>query len=448
MTAQSDRVVVTGTGALSSFGSGSEALWRACLAGEDPSAPVPASWSTYYRATSRTWAPLPPMNFSAMGFSRADVLTMSMPALLCAAASDEAMREAGATDLFRAAGPGALRAGVFVGTGFSGAKAPFDNYRAHLFGGMKSRFEQLLQDFPDDADLTEHVAALKAHARVNPLVICQTMPNAPSATVGIRFGLKGPNDTVCYACASGTVAIGRAYQAIKRGELNFAIAGGVEHLRDNAGGVFMGFDRLQTLAKPGAEQGAENRPFDRARTGFLFSEGGAGMLVLESASFARARGAAALAEVRGFALTSDAVSMVSISEDNNSICAMWDRLLEDARLAPTDIGYLNAHGTATEINDQVESALIERYFGVGPKINNTKSILGHTLGASGALEAIVTIKSLREQRVHVSRNLDHPIRELDFCKVSAAHPFDFALSESFGFGGHNAGLIFARVDHD
>ncbi len=442
----SSRVFVTGLGATSAFGLGVSALWQGCSIGDSKVEPIPAHWDLYHRATSRVWSPLPPIDFSTQGFSLTETLTSSVPALLAVTASKEAMLQAAAEDfLLRATTAVQVRAGVFLGTGFGGAKAPFDNYRAHLLGGMKARLNTLLKEFPNDLQIEEQLSALKAHPRVNPLVICQTMPNAASAGLGIRYGIKGPNETVCYACASSTVAIGRAFQAIQRGELDFAIAGGVEHLNDRAGGVFMGFDRLQTLAKPHEMVGSENRPFDFERSGFLFSEGGAAVLIMESETSAHKRGVRLLAEVTGFALTSDALSMVAMSEENSSVPTMFEQVLASAGLQAADIGYINAHGTSTQLNDRVESKLIEKNFGNKVRVNSTKSILGHTIGASGAFEAIVTVKSLQEQTTHVSRNLQNPISNLNFCNETAYHDFEFALSHSFGFGGHNAALIFRRA---
>ena len=221
------RVFVTGLGAVSAFGLGVNALWQGCMAGDSKTEPTPAPWRLYHQATSRVWSPLPPIDFSVLGFSRTEILTASIPSLLAEAASSEGMRQAEAEDMHLGSTIAVqIRAGVFLGTGFGGAKSPFDNYRAHLLGGLRTRFNMLLKEFPDDLHIKEQLAALKAHPRVNPMVICQSMPNAASAGVGIRYGLKGPNDTVCYACASGTVAIGRAFQAIQRGELDFAVAGG------------------------------------------------------------------------------------------------------------------------------------------------------------------------------------------------------------------------------
>ena len=443
-------VVVTGMGAVSAFGCGVRPLWQACLDGRSIVAPTPAAWTQYYRATSKVWSPLPTLDFRQHGFSRAELLTMNMPSLLGAIAADEAVQDAGLCDLRPDANADAIsvrdssRRGVFIGTGLGNAKAPFDNYRAHLLSPLRTRLDAWSHADTHDAYLAELSDALNAHPRVNPLVICQTMPNAVAATLGIRYGFHGPNDTVCNACASGTVAIGQAFRAIRRGELDLALAGGVEHLSDRAGGVFMGFDRLQTLARAGVEPGTENRPFDRDRSGFLFSEGGAALLVLESARAAAVRGARVYAEVVGFGQSADARSLVAIAESNNAIRAMLDQALHDAGISKTDIGYINAHGTSTELNDAVEARVIAEYFGTQPKINSTKSILGHTIGASGAFEAVVTVQSLVTQTVHVSRNLSVPVADLNFCTTTSAHTFDYALTQSFGFGGHNAGLVIRR----
>jgi 3-oxoacyl-[acyl-carrier-protein] synthase II len=448
-------VVVTGLGVVSSFGCGVEPLWRGCLAGDSVVSAIPPEWQHYYAARSQCWSPLPAIDYPSHGFSRAENLTLSEPVRLAIIAADEAIRQAGGAGESPAvrgapslcvASPGGLRTGAFVGTGFGGAAAPFDNYRAHLLAGLKRQLERLAADDPSDPVVQEHLSALSRHPRVNPLVICQSMPNSISASLGIRYGLTGPNDTACYACTSGTTAIGRAYAAIASGELDFAIAGGVEHLRDNAGGVFMGFDRLQTLAKPHLGLGTENRPFDRERSGFLFSEGGAAFLVLESRTHAQARGATALAEVVGFAATSDARSLVALDLESNTIAPMFERALASAGVDASAIGYINAHGTGTELNDPIEAALLQRCFGSRPYVNSTKSILGHTIGASGALEAVVTVLSLARQTVHVSRNLDTPVADLNFCTATTEASFDYAVTHSFGFGGHNAALVFRRSD--
>lgn len=423
-----------------------DVLWQNCKALASAIAPVPEHWQTYYRSTSRVWSPLPTIDFESFGFSRAEILTSSMPMLLATIAADEAVKESNAHAEGHQLGQSdSSISGIFVGTGFGGAKAPFDNYRAHLLGGLRNHLRDLGKTFPTDPVLVEQTAALHAHPRVNPLVICQTMPNAISAFLGIRYGFQGPNDTFCQACASGTVAIGHAFNAIRAGDLDLAIAGGVEHLSDRAGGVFMGFDKLQTLARPHADAGGENRPFDAGRTGFLFSEGGAAFLVLESERSIHRRGARPIAEIRAYAANSDAKSMISMSFEHSAIPRLLTRVLQKAALRAEDIGYINAHGTSTELNDMVEGRVIEAIFGRGPKVNSTKSILGHTIGASGALEAAITIRSLLDQTVHGCRNLVQPIVDLDFSLETTRHEFEHAISQSFGFGGHNAALVISKV---
>ncbi len=436
------QVYITGIGAVTSFGVGVEALWDACKQGRSVIEPVPAEWANYYQSTSDIWAPLPVFDFRALGFTKAEILAKNIPSLLALRASAEACKQADVTRNESRADP--YRRGVFAGTGLGGAQAPFDNYRAHLLAKLLPHLANGALSEEALAQTEEHQAALKAHPRVNPLVICQTMPNAVAAEISIATGFRGAAETLCYACASGTVAIGRAFQSIQSGELDLAIAIGVEHLRDRAGGVFMGFDRLQTLAKPRAD-GAANRPFDRERTGFLFSEGGAGALILESAESAYARGAIPCAEIVSFAVNSDAFSMVAMTDEHSSVPRLFQKALEMAGLGAEKIGYINAHGTSTELNDRVEARLLKQVFGQGPIVNSTKSILGHTIGASGALEAIVTVRSLQEQLVHGSLNLVDPIEELNFAYSTTASQFEYALSESFGFGGHNAALILKRI---
>jgi 3-oxoacyl-[acyl-carrier-protein] synthase II len=244
------------------------------------------------------------------------------------------------------------------------------------------------------------------------------------------------------------VAIGKAFRSIKTGETDIAITGGVEHLGDRTGSVFMGFDRLQTLTTPYQGLGTENRPFDQNRSGFLFSEGGAAILVLESLDSAISRGQESqiLAEVVGFGQSSDAHSIAAISADNNSISRMLEQALGEACVKPADIDYINAHGTGTEINDRVESGLISQTFPNRPLVNSTKSILGHTIGAAGAFEAITTAISLHRQMVHPSRNLVDPIEDLNFPLSAATAELRLALTHNFGFGGHNAALVLKRYE--
>lgn len=443
------RVFVTGLGVVSSIGNDVESFWDACKNGQSRTEKVPEHWAHYYSARSEVWSPLPDPDFSSAELTRTDLLTIGRPAAIAVVAAKQALEQAELRlswhpdryPMARIAEVRPERFGVYIGTGLGAAQAPFNNYYAHLLGGLRPHLDAALADSSHEPLIAELRAGLREHPRVNPLVICQTMPNAIAANLSIRLGATGPSDTICAACASGTIAIGKAFQALHQGSVDIAITGGVEHLSDRAGGVFMGFDRLQTLAKPFQGIGSENRPFDRDRSGFLFSEGGAAIAVLETEESMLRRGTRPIAEILGFAETTDANSMAAIKEGANSIEAMIDMALAHAGIQANDIDYLNAHGTGTEVNDEVEAAILELKFPKSAKINSTKSILGHTIGAAGAFEFAVTALSLQRQEVHVSKNLTNPVRDLNFCTASGHASLRHGFSQSFGFGGHNAGLV-------
>lgn|GEM_PF-239459 len=451
-----DRVFVTGLGAVSAAGVGADVLWDACLESRSFATGVPARWERYYNSSSRVWAPLVEPDYRSFGIRRSEELLLSRPALLGIVSTEIASDSAGLVRATNSSPGGGYaftdvapeRVGVFVGTGLGGAKSPFDNYAAHLLAGMKVALKELRDERPDDLLIQELTDFLGAHPRVNPMVICQTMPNALAANIALRFGAQAVAETFCAACASGTVAIGKAYRALLGGEVDIALAGGIEHLSDRAGGVFMGFDRLQTLASPFTGVGTENRPFDADRSGFLFSEGGAGMAVLETGASVKRRGAEKqiIAELVGFGQSNDAFSIAAISPQHNTFTQMLRAALVDAALTPDSIDYINTHGTGTILNDATEASFIENTFGDKPFLNSTKSILGHSIGAAGALEFVVTALSLKHQTVHASRNLRKPIANLNFALETLEAPLTYALSHNFGFGGHNAALVLKHYD--
>ena len=247
------------------------------------------------------------------------------------------------------------------------------------------------------------------------------------------------------ACAAGSWAISRGFESIQSGQLDFALCGGSEYYGDFAGAIFMAFDRLGTLAQPSLPPDKVNRPFDLARSGFLFSQGGACMLTLESLESARDRGRQPVAEILSVARSSDANSLVAISQSDNAISSMITSALSFAGLQTRDIDYVNAHGTGTIQNDEVEASIIEKLFPHGPFVNSTKSLLGHTIGASGAIEAAATALSLSKQELHPSLNLTFPIRDLNFVKESSSVNISHALTHNFGFGGHNVGIVMRRA---
>jgi len=298
-----------------------------------------------------------------------------------------------------------------------------------------------------DRDVLDNILALMAHGpRYNPFVVSMLMPNAPSAATAIRFSLTGPNVSYCVACASGTVAVGHAYREVRDGHVDVAIAGGSEYLYDEHGHIFRGFDIAGTLIRDCTDAETANRPFDEKHSGFLFSQGGAAVLVLEELEHARRRGATIIAEVIGYAETFDAHSMMSLAPGGEQIERMVHAAITDADLSPHDVDYINAHGTGTKNNDQTEAEVIDRVFGKSALINSTKSLLGHTIGASGAIEALVTALSLRDGTTHICKNLDTPLLGLNFVRSVEQHDLRVGLSQSFAFGGHNAAVVLRRYN--
>ena len=417
------RVVVTGGGAVSAIGIGLEVFWRNCLEGRSVVAAIPSAWDRYASLHSRLWSPLPDIDAEALGVVRAERLQLDPFAILALGAAREALANAGLR-LAQAERPRALaivghdaaRIGVFMGTGIGGAYTFLQNHSIHLSRGP----------------------------RYNPFVVSMLMPNAGSAMVANKFSIRGPNATYCVACASGTVAVGNAYRAVRDGQVELAVSGGSEFLNDEHGHIFRGFDVSGTLVRDCADPQTANRPFDEKRSGFLFSQGGAAVLLLEELEHALRRGAPIMAELVGFAETFDAYSMMSLAPDGAQIERMIRASLADAGLEAAAVDYVNAHGTGTRNNDEIESRVIGRVFGSSVPVNSTKSLLGHTIGASGAFEALVTALTLRDGKTHVSRNLQTPCCDLNYVRSVQAFDPDVGLSQSFAFGGHNAALVLRR----
>lgn len=419
------RVVISAGGVVSAIGIGVEEFWRNCLGGRSSVGAVPAAWDEYARLHSRLWSPLPEIDFEAFGIVRAERLQLDPFAMLAVAAAREALLNAGFSlspgQRTRASivdGVDAARIGVFLGTGIGGAQAFLHNHAIHLSRGP----------------------------RYNPFVVSMLMPNAASALVANKFSLHGPNVTYCVACASGTVSVGNAYRAVRDSQVELAIAGGSEFLHDEHGHIFRGFDIAGTLVRDCADPAAANRPFDQKRSGFLFSEGGAAMLILEELEHALRRGAPIMAELVGFAESFDAYSMMSLAPDGAEIERAIRASLADAAVPVGAVNYVNAHGTGTVNNDAIESAVIERVFGRSVPVNSTKSLLGHTIGASGAFEALVTALTLRDGKTHINRNLETPCSGLDYVRSATAFDPQVGLSQSFAFGGHNAALVLRRYN--
>ncbi len=453
----SRRVVITGAGVVSPIGIGVDEFWRQCLQAKSVVTPIPAQWERYAGFRSRLWSPLPEFDPESFGISRIERLQLDPVAVLALGAAREALEDAGFTlDLakedartFTLTGTDPARTGVYLGTGIGGAFSFLQNHSHHLF----QRARETLKSYAGkhaptgDREMLDDVLALMTHGRrYHPFVVSMLMANAASAAVGIKFSLTGPNETHCNACASGTIAVGNAYRAVRDGGVDLAITGGCEYLNDEHGAIFRGYDVAGTLMLDCADPETANRPFDEKRSGFLFSQGGAAVLVLEELEHAQRRGAKIIAEVIGFAETFDAHSMMRLLPGGEQIERMIRATLADAGVTADEIDYVNAHGTGTENNDKIEAEVIERVFGKSALVNTTKSLLGHSIGASGAIEALVTALSLRDGTTHVCKNLDTPVRDLNFVQKAGKFDLRLGISQSFAFGGHNAAVVLRRYD--
>lgn len=312
--------------------------------------------------------------------------------------------------------------GVIVGTGIGPVSAIRDVLDAYREGG---------------------------HRSVKPLTVLQTLSDSGAAKVCIRYGLLGRSQAVISACAAGNNAIGDAAELIRAGRAKAMIAGGAEAALIHM--VIAGFNNMKTLSHNEADPTKASRPFSASRDGFVPAEG-AGLLVLEELEHALARGARIYAEVSGYGNTSDAFHVTAPKEDGLAAARAMTNALHDANLQPEDIGYINAHGTSTPLNDRAETIAIKRAFGdvaYRVPISSTKSITGHALGATPAIEAVISIMALQNQFVPPTINLDDPDPECDLDYVpNEGRPAElrYVMSNAFGFGGHNAVIIFSRYE--
>lgn len=448
------RVVVTGIGMVSPLGGAAPACWDACLAGRAAVAPIPDAWLRWSGCQSTVWAPLPAIDFAAAGITPLEEMRLDRSAMLAVVAADEALADAGLErslvdvkrGIWQAAGLDGERAGVFMGTAVAGITTLIAAQNAHLLAPVQPLERRGGAEHADPASDALDALLATLPKRFNPFSVAMIMPNAVSATLGARYSLRGPNVTCAMACAAGTAAVGHALRSIRAGDTDLALCGGAEFVGDPFGGVFRAFDTARTLASAVAGTEGANRPFDRGRTGFLLAEGGAAVLVCEELEHARRRGARVCAEIVGYGETFDAYSMMIMEPSGRQLTRALGAALADAGIAPADVDYVNAHGTGTVVNDDVESAVIEDLFGSRPLVNATKSLTGHCLGASGAIEAAVVALSLRDQRVHGCANLEDPVRPLGFARRTTDAALRWAVSQSSAFGGHNAALVMRQAD--
>ncbi len=444
------RVVVTGMGGVASNGVGVSEIFEGCLEARSRCERIPDKWKDYSGFGCDIWSPLDEPDYSKWGITDIDVKQLDHSTLIALHSAFEALSDSGYAyklidakyNKYEVDGIDPYRTGVILGTGIGGISSLVQAYAFRMLSGSRSMIDASLERAGDMRDVMEKVSSrMLLPRRFNPFSVPMIMQNAAAANIGIKFGFKGINRTVSAACASGTAAIGNAYEAVKSGRLDAALTGGVEYLYDEYGGLFYGFDILKTLCKPLENIEQSNRPFDRDRSGFLYSQGGAGVLIIEELETAVRRGAKIYAEILSFHENNDASNIMMLDNSGEAIERMVRTAVDDAGIKPEDIDYINAHGTGTLLNDEVESGVIERVFGKNVYVNSTKSILGHSLGASGALEAIVTILSMHKGVLHPNKNLVNPVRDLNFVMNRHETNIKTALTESFGFGGHNSCLV-------
>ncbi len=287
----------------------------------------------------------------------------------------------------------------------------------------------------------------KGPGRISPFFIPATIVNLASGHVSIKYGAKGPNSATATACTTGAHAVGDSFKIIQRGDANAMICGGAEAAVTPMG--VGGFAAMRALSQRNDSPGEASRPWDKDRDGFVVGEG-AGVLVLEELEFAKSRGANILAEIVGYGMSGDAFHITSPSEDGDGAYRVMRNAMRDAKIEPAVVDYINAHGTSTPLGDKLETIAIKRAFGDHAKklcVSSTKSMTGHLLGGAGGLEAGITVLAIRDQIAPPTINHHHPDADcdLDYVPNQARQlKIDYALSNSFGFGGTNGCLIFTK----
>ena len=403
------RVVVTGTGAVTPVGMGVDETWEAMLAGRSGVGPVtsfdPADLPVRFAAEVLDLDP-------AAHFGVRDARRLDRFAQLGLIAARQALAESG---LDVSAAP--ERVGVVFGSGL---------------GGIATLVEQV------------GVLADRGPKRVSPFLVPMMMANMVTGQIAIETGARGPSSCTVTACAASASAIGEAADLIRLGRADAVVAGGAEAAVTPV--CLAAFAQMKALSTRNDDPTAASRPFDADRDGFVVGEGG-GALVIEELEHARARGASVLAEVLGYGATSDAHHLTAPDPAGAGAAAAMRAALGDAALPAEAVGYVNAHGTSTALNDRTEALAIREVLGTGVAVSSTKSVTGHLLGAAGAVEAVACTRALGAGSVPPTANLDHPDPDVGLDLVAGEArdlPVRVALSNSFGFGGHNVTLVFGR----
>ncbi|HYH10704.1 MAG TPA: beta-ketoacyl-ACP synthase II [Thermomicrobiales bacterium] len=406
------RVVVTGMGAICAIGNTVDATWQSAAAGRSGVAPIthfdPDGFETTFAAEVKGFDP-------DESVGRKERRRMDRYTQLAITAT----REAAATSGLEIE-PVAERVGVLIGTGMGGIDT------------FEQGTETMLERGPK---------------RVSPFFVPMTLPNMASGVVAIDIGAKGPNLAPTSACAASAHAIGEAALMIRYGRADVMVAGGSEAPVTRMG--VAGFNAMGALSRRNDAPEKASRPFDKERDGFVLAEGAA-VLVLEELEHARQRGATILGEVIGYGSTDDANHMVQPAPEGAGAARAMRLALHDAQIGPEDVGYINAHGTSTQLNERLETAAMKHAFGehaASVPISSTKSMTGHLLGAAGSLEAVITLKAMQDSLLPptINQEVPDPDCDLDYIPNEAREAdVSIAMSNSMGFGGHNVSLIFRR----
>lgn len=408
------RVVITGMGAVTPFGNGADKLWHSIRNGRSGISLIERiDVSDLPVKVAGEIKDFDPNEF----IEKKEAKRMDRFSQYALAAAQLAIEKSGLN--FETVNK--ERTGVIIGSGIGGLETLENQY---------------------------NVLSEKGAGRISPFFVPMMISNIASSLIAIKYGLKGFTECVVTACASSTNAIGDAYKVIQRNDADIMIAGGTEAPIIKL--ALAGFCANKTLSK-NEDSATASKPFDRERNGFVMGEG-SGVLVLEEHEHAVKRGANIIAEVVGYGCTNDAYHITAVAEDGEGGARCMKLAIEDASVRPNDIGYINAHGTSTELNDKTETAAIKSVFGeyaYKVPISSTKSMTGHLLGAAGAIEAIITAMALKDKFLPPTINYTNPDPECDLYYIpnqGIKSDITYGMSNSFGFGGHNATLILKALE--
>jgi len=405
--------VITGLGCVSPVGNDPNTAWTNILAGKSGVGPITRFDSAQFK--TRFAAEVKDFDAKAL-LGRREARRYDRVSHFALVAAQQAVEQAS----LQIDETNNDRVGVLIGTGIGGIET--------LYAGILTYLE-------------------RGPSRTSPFIVPMMIPDSPSSLVAIKYGARGPNMAIVTACATGTNSIGEAAEMIRRGAADVMLAGSSEAAL--APITFAGLGAMGAISTRNDAPERASRPFDAERDGFVVGEG-AGVVVLESLEHAQERGAHILAELSGYGATNDAFHITAPIEDGAGAAQCMQLALDDSGLAPDEIGYINAHGTSTHLNDKTETMAIKTVF--GPQayqipVSSTKSMTGHLMGGSGSVEAVFCVQSLQSDMLPPTINYENPDPECDLDYIpnqARAKRADHIMSNSFGFGGHNATLVFSR----